>query len=66
MSWFCNNFPVIEWQHSYLEPGHTFLPNDRDFGMIEKKTKQCGNIVVIVINYPFNLEAVECERLLFC
>ena len=22
--------------------------------------------VVIVINYPFNLEAVECERLLFC
>ena len=20
----------------------------------------------IVINYPFNLEAVECERLLFC
>ena len=48
MSWFCNNFPVIEWQHSYLEPGHTFLPNDRDFGMIEKKKKQCGNI------YTFN------------
>ena len=23
-------------------------------------------IVVIVINYPFNLEAVECERILFC
>ena len=22
--------------------------------------------VVIVINYPFSLEAVECERLLFC
>ena len=22
--------------------------------------------VVIVINYPFNLEAVECERILFC
>ena len=25
-----------------------------------------GNSVVIVINYPFNLEAVECERILFC
>ena len=25
-----------------------------------------NHIVVIVINYPFNLEAVECERILFC
>ena len=48
MSWFCNSFPVIEWQHSYLEPCHTFLPNDSDFAMIEKKKKQCGNI------YTFN------------
>lgn len=44
MLWFCNNFPVTEWQHSYLEPGHTFLPNDRDFAMIEKKKRQYGEI----------------------
>ena len=28
--------------------------------------KDSHKTVVIVINYPFSLEAVECERLLFC
>ena len=33
--------------------------------MKESAEKQL-KVVVIVINYPFSLEAVECERLLFC
>ena len=48
MLWYCNqNNNVLEWQHSYLEPGHTFLPNDRDFGMIERKKKNSGNLYSI-------------------
>ena len=31
--------------------------------VVSARAKEC---VVIVMNYPFNLEAVECERLLFC
>lgn len=29
----------IDWCHTYLESGHSYLPNDTDFGKIEKKLK---------------------------
>lgn len=33
----CTKFNIKEWTHRYLEPGHSYLPNDRDFALIEKK-----------------------------
>ena len=37
----CNKFKISEWVHRYMEPGHSYLPNDSDFGLIErKKSKQ--------------------------
>lgn len=32
-----NTTPINEWTHTYLESGHSFLPNDTDFGRIERK-----------------------------
>ena len=40
MMWVCDNKNIKAWQHTYLESGHSFLPNDRDFGKIEQKKKQ--------------------------
>lgn len=37
-------FDVVE--HKYLVPGHTYLPCDRDFGLIEKKKRQVPFIYV--------------------
>ena len=37
--WVCDNFDVEEWEHIYMESGHSYLPNDRDFGLIEKKCR---------------------------
>ncbi len=37
----CNSTPIQEWKHTYMESGHSFLPNDTDFGRIERlKNKQ--------------------------
>ena len=40
----CRNTPVEQWTHSYLESGHSYLPNDVDFGKIERKKKYRQNI----------------------
>jgi hypothetical protein len=40
MQWACNHLSLTEWEHRYLESGHSYLPNDRDFGLIEKKKKR--------------------------
>lgn len=40
----CNKFNVESWCHSYLESGHSYLPNDRDFGQIAKKAKNSCTI----------------------
>ena len=36
----CSKFGISEWTHRYMQPGHSFLPNDRDFGLIEKKKQR--------------------------
>ena len=33
----CTKFRISVWVHRYMESGHSYLPNDRDFGLIEKK-----------------------------
>ena len=40
----CEKPEIQEWEHIYQESGHSYLPNDRDFAAIEKKTR--GTIVV--------------------
>jgi len=35
----CNVKHIETWEHTYLESGHSYLPNDRDFSVIEKKCK---------------------------
>ena len=37
----CETTNIQEWTHTFLESGHSYLPNDTDFGKIEKsKAKQ--------------------------
>ena len=36
----CDKFNIREWTHRYMEPGHSYLPNDRDFALIEKKKRK--------------------------
>jgi hypothetical protein len=39
----CSSTPITKWTHCYLETGHSYLPNDTDFGKIEKsKSSQIG------------------------
>ena len=40
----CQNTPVETWTHSFLESGHSYLPNDVDFGKIERKKKYNSHI----------------------
>ena len=35
----CQSTHIKKWTHTFLESGHTFLPNDTDFGKIEKSKK---------------------------
>lgn len=35
----CSTTPIKTWTHCFLESGHSFLPNDTDFGKIEKAKK---------------------------
>ena len=32
--------PINSWTHTFLESGHSFLPNDTDFGKIENAKKK--------------------------
>lgn len=34
----------VEWEHTYLESGHSYLPNNADFGVIEKRKKRVNSI----------------------
>ena len=38
--WVCDTKNINEWEHTYLESGHSYLPNDKDFSVIEKSIKQ--------------------------
>lgn len=38
----CNVYDIDFWEHQYLESGHTYLPNDRDFGLIAKRGKHAN------------------------
>jgi len=40
----CNEFGIDEWQHTYMETGHSFLPNDLNFAKIEQRKKREKNI----------------------
>lgn len=44
MMWACVKFTIETWEHRFLESGHTFLPNDSDFAVIEKKKKHHSEI----------------------
>ncbi|KAF2346655.1 hypothetical protein FHG87_022589 [Trinorchestia longiramus] len=44
MMWACQNFDLKSWEHRFMEPGHLYLPNDLDFGKIEKWKKKNGPI----------------------
>ncbi|KAF2345987.1 hypothetical protein FHG87_023256 [Trinorchestia longiramus] len=44
MMWACQNFDLKSWEHRFMEPGHMYLPNDSDFGKIEKRKKKYGPI----------------------
>ena len=37
----CENTHIKSWSHTFMESGHSFLPNDTDFGKIEK-AKNCS------------------------
>ena len=38
----CNVRNINEWEHVYLESGHSYLPNDTDFSTLEKiKHNRC-------------------------
>ena len=40
----CQTTHIETWTHSFLESGHSFLPNDTDFGKIEKAKNKNLNI----------------------
>jgi len=42
--WCCSHFNIDEWEHTYMESGHSFLPNDQNFGKIEQAKKRCREI----------------------
>ncbi|KAF2343395.1 hypothetical protein FHG87_025849 [Trinorchestia longiramus] len=44
MMWACRKFDLKSWEHRFMEPGHSYLPNDSDFGKIEKRKKKYGPI----------------------
>jgi len=41
-----DNFKVTEIDHKFLVSGHTYLPNDQDFGLIEKNKRFHSDIYV--------------------
>ena len=40
----CYFFNIDCWEHSYMESGHSYLPNDRDFGVISKRAKMTSTV----------------------
>jgi hypothetical protein len=35
MKYICQVTPIQTWRHTFLESGHSYLPNDTDFGKVE-------------------------------
>lgn len=42
--YFCTATNVTEINHKLMVSGHSYLPNDADFGVIERATKKAANI----------------------
>ncbi|KAF2366337.1 hypothetical protein FHG87_002899 [Trinorchestia longiramus] len=40
MMWACRNFDMKRWEHRFMEPGHSYFPNDSDFDKIGKRKKK--------------------------
>jgi len=40
----CKLHGIESWEHQYLESGHSYLPNDRDFGIISRKSKYASTV----------------------
>ena len=40
------DIPVTEIDHKFLIPGHTYLPNDQDFGLVEKNKRAFSDVYV--------------------
>ena len=40
----CYFFNIDCWEHSYMESGHSYLPNDRGFGVISKRAKLISTV----------------------
>ena len=41
-----DDYSVTSVDHKFLLPGHTFLPNDQDFGLIEKNKRYHSDVFV--------------------
>jgi len=55
--WVCNNLGIESWEHTYMESGHSYLPNDQDFSTIEKRAKMKS-----VFSKQEWIELIECAR----
>ena len=40
----CHKYGIEEWEHTYMESGHCYLPNYCDFSSIEKRAKKTTHI----------------------
>ena len=60
MSYIVGKYPVHIFQLNYMQPGHSFLPNDADFGVVEKPRKL--QVMYIYLNIGWmSLEMSESE-----
>ena len=46
MSNIVGKYPVYTFQLNFMQSGHSFLPNDEDFGVVEKAKKTAGNAYI--------------------
>ena len=57
----CEATNIQKWTHTSLESGHSYLPNDTDFGKIEKskakqtKTENFNGWVDLIKLHEFNV-----------
>lgn len=42
----CKNTDIEEINHKFMVSGHSYLPNDSDFGIIEKATRKASDIFI--------------------
>ena len=47
-----NNIETVD--HKFLVSGHSFLPNDRDFGLIEMKIKKANYLYYTILSIIMN------------